>query len=646
MRFKKSALTYEKAWDREWLLANGMGGYASSSIMGANTRKYHGMLVAASNPPHGRRLLVSKLEERLTTREGQYPLSTNKYPNDTIFPAGYEFLEEFRLNPLPTFYFRAGGCLLKKKMYMINGANATVVRYRAKAEGGGKARLEITTLVNDRPIHAVTSGPAEGLPKFSQKPYEKGVVLSGPASTIAMRSDLCAYEADEKWNMDMVYDWETRRGEADREHHFQPGRFGLEFEGSASFNIVLSDSYYEFIDFERRYRQEKERIGNVVDEMYLGNRLRRDRFADHLALAADKFIVGNGGKAVMAGYPWFGVWGRDAMIALPGIALATGRYDEAKEILLGAARSMRNGMLPNFFEEDGKAVYDSADGSLWFALAAYRYLETTNDARSVEGDLFGPSKKAIDAYSSGGGGVGVKEDSDGLLKCGPRLTWMDAGSAEGAVTAREGKPVEVNALWYNMLKISQLFAMKFGEERYADEMKRKAENVKHSFQRYWNETEECLFDTLDPEDPTIRPNQIFAVSLPSPLLDAGKEGKVVEKVRKELLTPLGLRTISPNDARYRKEYAGPQAQRDAAYHNGMVWPWLIGPFIDAYMNTGGGNASLLLGGFRKHLRRGCVGSISEIVEPEGLRPDGCFAQAWSIGEVLRAYVRTNERGKG
>ncbi|RLG19730.1 glycogen debranching protein [Candidatus Micrarchaeota archaeon] len=632
MRFKNP--TYARAWDREWLLSNGLGGYSASTIVGANTRKYHGLLVAASKPPHGRRLLVAKLEEKLTTQQGQYLLSTNKYPEGKIYPTGYEFLKEFRLNPLPTFYFEAGGCKIKKKIYMINGANAAVVRYYLKSQG--KARLELAPLINDRPIHSLTAGGQADLPQFSQKAYADGTFVQGPVCGICIKSDQCSYRADEKWNYNMIYDWETEGGEADREHHFMPGRFEFEFQGSAKFNLLLSDSEYKFVDYHRRYKQENERIANVVDEFYLNNRLKRDRFADHLALAADQFIVRNEGNEVMAGYPWFGVWGRDAMIALPGIALATGRFDEAKAIPLNAAKSMKDGMVVCFVDEKGEPSYTSADASLWYGLAVYRFLQATNDEMFVRAELFGPLKKAIDGYLFGSL-VDVKVDEDGLLKCGPGLTWMDT-----KVTPRAGKPVELNALWYNVLKIAQLFALKFGEEKYGDEMKRKAEKVKKSFQRFWNETEECLYDVLDPDDSTVRPNQIFAVSFPSPLLDAEKEKMVVEKVRKELLTPLGLRSISPLDARYRKKYAGASEEREKSYQCGMVWPWLMGAFVDAHVNTGGRNASLLLSGFRKHLRKGGVGTISEIIEPESLRPVGCIAQAWSVGEILRAYVKTNE----
>ncbi len=373
--------------------------------------------------------------------------------------------------------------------------------------------------------------------------------------------------------------------------------------------------------------------------MYIANRVPRERFLDYMALAADHFIVGNGERELIAGYPWFGVWGRDAMIALPGIALATGRHDEARRVLLDVARHMRKGAVADLVDEAGVAAYNSADASLWFVLAVYRYLEATNDEAAVKNELFGAVKKVVDAYAEGSGPVEVHEDGDGLLKCGPRLTWMDAAVGGEAVTPREGKPVEVNALWYNALRIAQLFGQRFGERGYAEQMGRKAEKTRKAFGKYWNGDGGCLFDVLEPDDASVRPNQLFAVSLPLPLLEGERAAKVVEKVQEELLTPYGLRTLSQKDAKYKSRYEGNQEQRDAAYHNGIMWPWLIGPFVDAHIAVGKKDADRFLGGFRKQLLRGCLGCVPELVEPETWRSDGCFAQAWSVGEVLRAYLR-------
>ncbi|VVC02485.1 Amylo-alpha-1,6-glucosidase [Candidatus Burarchaeum australiense] len=640
MRLKKNLMAYEKAWNREWLLANGLGGYASSTIIGANTRKYHGLLVAAQQAPAGRRLLVTKLEESVTTPEGQYQLSTNKYPDNTLFPTGWQVQQEFRLNPLPTFYYSAGSCRIKKKVFMIHGTNAVVVRYSVTAPSA--AQIKIAVLLNDRDIYSLTREKLQ----FSQQPLGRGALVAGPASKIFMTSDACRYKQQENWYYDMVYDWETMRGEADREHHFQPGVFELTVQGRAKFNLLLADRPYANVDFDRRYRQELERTANVVDGFYLANRLKRESFSNHLALAADQFVVGTtgsgeDGRGIMAGYHWFGVWGRDAAIALPGLTLTTGRFDEARRILMTMAGRMKNGLVPNFVDEKGGAAYNSADASLWFVLALYRYLEASGDEKFAAGEMSNVMRDIIEAYATGAN-QGIAEDRDGLIKCGPRLTWMDAGTDAAPFTPREGKPVEINALWYNCLRIAQLMSLKIADKKYADVMKAKAEKTAESFLRFWNEAEECLFDTLDPDDPTMRPNQIFAVSLPAPLLDDAKARKVVEKVKRELLTPLGLRTLSPHDARYIGTYGGSQQERDRAYHNGVVWPWLIGPFVDAYIKTGGRDAAFMLSGFRKHMRRGGLGTISELVEPKSMRPDGCIAQAWSVGEVLRAYARTHE----
>nr|WP_304767322.1 amylo-alpha-1,6-glucosidase [Candidatus Burarchaeum sp.] len=664
---KKGSLKYEKAWQAEWLLANGIGGYASSTVIGANSRKYHGLLVAAEHPPAGRRLLVTKLEETVSTPEGQFPLSTNKYPDNTIFPTGWQQQQDFRLNPLPTFHYRAGSCSVKKKIFMVHGVNATIVRYVVHSQA--PVRIKIAPLVNDRDLYALTG---EVLP-FEQEvqAHGRGVLLHGPHSKIFMLSDAAGYRREENWHYDMVYDWEARRGEADREHHFVPGSFEIAVNGKAKFYVLLADRPFVHVDFERRYMQELDRLANVVDEFYLANRLKKERFADHLAIAADQFIVGiaggrragsgqglargeegtgagkgreeetEEGRGIIAGYPWFGVWGRDTAIALPGIALATGRFDAARRILITLAKSMKHGFVPNFVDEKGGAAYNSADASLWFVLALYRYLEATHDEKFAAGEMGDYVHAIIEGYT-GGEHKSIVEDKDGLIVCGPRLTWMDAGTDERPYTPRAGKPVEINALWYNCLRIAQLLAMKIGDKKHAEKMKAKAEKTLRSFGRYWNDAEECLFDVLDPDDPSVRPNQIFAVSLPAPLLDDRKARKVVEKVRKELLTPLGLRTLSPLDARFIGTYAGSQPERDKAYHNGIIWPWLIGPYIDAYTKTGGRGGALLLSGFRKHLRRGGLGTVGEIVEPASMMPDGCISQAWSVGEVLRAYARTHD----
>jgi predicted glycogen debranching enzyme len=631
----------------EWLETNGIGGFACSTIAGLNTRRYHALLTAATRPPVGRVVLLSKLEETLVAGEQRFELSANRYVG-AIHPHGYEFLGSFRLDPFPVFRYRCGDLQLEKTVFLVHGENTVVIQYELLGDLRGRAcTLEVRPLIAFRDYHGLT---------HANDALRRDVASRAALAAIAPYPDLPSLyfahsaesiDASGVWFYNFEYEREKERGLDAEEDLYSPLLLRFDLEENASATIIASTSEHAAMEAHRLREQEIQRRSHIVRHAPA-----EDPFAKLLTAAADQFIVARGDQtSVIAGYPWFGDWGRDTMISLPGLTLVTGRFDEARNILRAFARNIDQGMLPNSFPDSGeKPEYNTADATLWMFHAVHELLRYTGDYDFVRAELYQPLAEII-AWHERGTRYGIHLDSDGLLHAGEpgvQLTWMDAKLGDWVVTPREGKAVEIQALWYNALRVMEQLASRFNEHEASSRYGLLAERARARFtEAFWNESAGCLYDVVSGEgtDGSIRPNQIFAVSLPYPLLASDQALRVVEVVEWELLTPFGLRTLSPRDPRYRGRYEGDVRSRDGAYHQGTVWPWLLGPFLSAYVKVHGGTsearrrADQFLDPLRAHLGEAGLGQISEVFDGDAPHhPGGCFAQAWSVAEVLRTYI--------
>jgi predicted glycogen debranching enzyme len=638
----------DAALGREWLETNGLGGFASSTIVGLNTRRYHGLLVAAAKAPVGRLVLLSKLEETLFIDQQAFDISANRYPG-VVYPRGFRYLKRFRLDPFPVFTYEVEGIEIEKTVFMINGQNSTVVEYELRThkrpEALSNLRLDIRPLIAFRDYHSTTHENGALNPAVQDNRGLATVCPYPGLPTLYFAHNGCQLQTTGDWYRNFHYDAERERGLDFQEDLFNPFvlRFNLGHHCRAS--LIASTDEHD-VTKTAEYRQEEiTRRRKAVTPS-----LSEDSFVQTLASAADQYIVSRGDqKTVIAGYHWFGDWGRDTMIALPGLTLPTGKHEDARSILRTFAKHVNQGLLPNRFPDAGEIPeYNTVDATLWFFEAARAYVTYTGDLEFVRDELY-PVFADIIAWHVRGTRYGIKVDPNGLLcsgEPGVQLTWMDAKVGDWVVTPRRGKPVEIQALWYNALCIMEDFARQLGdaEKRYSS-MARVASG---SFNRlFWNEEGGCLYDVVNggPPDPSMRPNQIFAVSLPHSMLSLERARAVVHKVQEQLLTPVGLRSLAASDPQYRGRYTGGPVERDGAYHQGTVWPWLLGAFITAYVKVSGGDtktrrqAGEWLAPLQEHLADAGLGHISEIFEGDPPhRPCGCIAQAWSVAEVLRAYL--------
>jgi len=639
----------EAALRREWLETNGLGGFASSTIVGLNTRRYHGLLVAATKPPAGRLVLLSKLEETLWIDGRRFDLSANRYPG-VIHPQGFHYLKQFRLDPFPVFTYEVEDIEMEKSVFMIHGENSAVIHYEVRKntrpEVPKDLRLEIRPLIAFRDYHgtthendAINSAVQERSGLATVTPYQRLPSLHLAHNAIELRKT-------GDWYRNFEYDAERERGLDFSEDLFNPFVLSFDLRLRRQASIIASTEQRDVthaVEYRRAEitRRRKALVASPIE----------DSFAHSLAAASDQYLVSRGDeKTVIAGYHWFGDWGRDTMIALPGLTLLTGRYDVARSILRTFAKHVDQGMLPNRFPDAGETPeYNTVDAALWFFEAARAYLAYTSDLEFVRDELY-PVFADIISWHARGTRYGIKADSSGLLasgELGVQLTWMDAKVGDWVVTPRRGKPVEIQALWYNALCIMEDLASRFGDEAARKRYRHLAAVAQWSFNRlFWNEKLGCLYDVVNggPPDPSIRPNQIFAVSLPHSMLPRDRSRSVVEKVEEHLLTPFGLRTLAPSDPQYRGHYTGGPKERDGAYHQGTVWSWLLGPFITAYIKVNGGSeearrrAQAWLSPLESHLAEAGLGHVSEIFEGDTPhRPCGCIAQAWSVAEILRVY---------
>ena len=635
---------YEEATKREWLETNGIGGFASSTVSGANTRRYHGLLTAATRPPLGRVMMLSKFEETVFIGDARYELSTNQFPG-AIYPEGCKYIKNFRLAPFPVWTFEIAGVQIEKKIFMVHGSNTTVCRWEIKNQSqiaSRQTQIELKPLLSFSDYHHLQHENSDFDWRYEASENLVTVKPYTEMPPLYFAHNARTVENTNVWYRNFEYAIEKERGFDFSEDLFQP--FALKFDLSEAAIVIASTDRENYTVAETFEINEIERRENLIEQAGV-----KDDFTKQLVLAADQFIVSRGaGKTIIAGYPWFSDWGRDTMIALNGLTLATNRAEIAKSILLEFSQHISEGMLPNRFPDAGDAAeYNTVDATLWYFEAIRAYAEKTGDYEFVRANLYEKLADIIVWHLKGTRYKIKVDEADGLLYAGTpdvQLTWMDAKIGDLVVTPRTGKAVEIQALWYNALRIMEDFAAEFGDAEDEKKYLELAEKARTNFNRiFWNDAEECLFDFVngDAKDAAVRPNQIFAASLPYAILDSAERAqKVVERVEAELLTPFGLRSLSPEDKDYRPIYIGNPFERDTAYHQGTVWAWLIGGFVDAHRKVFPDDEKRveeILDGFKNHLHEAGCGQISEIFDAAAPHnPRGCPAQAWSVAEVLRA----------
>src|SRR3984957_732758 len=640
----------EAALRREWLETNGLGGFASSTIIGLNTRRYHGLLVAATKPPVGRLVLLSKLEETLFIDGKRFDLSANRYPG-VVHPQGFHYLKQFRLDPFPVFTYEVESIEIEKSVFMIHGENSAVIHYEVRKNNRPEVpkslRLEIRPLIEFRDYHGTTHENGVINPGVQERSGLASVTPYHGLPSLHLAHDAIQLRRTGDWYRNFEYDAERERGLDCSEDLFNPFALCFDLRLRRQASIIASTEQRDVIQAVEYRRAEITRRRKALMASPI-----EDGFAESLTAASEQYLVSRGNeKTVIAGYHWFGDWGRDTMIALPGLTLSTGKHDVARSVLRTFAEHVDQGMLPNRFPDAGETPeYNTVDASLWFFEATRAYLAYTGDLEFVRDELY-PVFADIISWHVRGTRYGIKVDDSGLLASGEKgaqLTWMDAKVGDWVVTPRRGKPVEIQALWYNALCIMEELANRFGDEGARKRYRHMAAIAQWSFNRlFWNEKLGCLYDVVNggPPDPSLRPNQIFAVSLPHSMLSRDRARSVVEKVEEHLLTPFGLRTLAPSDPQYRGCYTGGPTDRDGAYHRGTVWSWLLGPFITAYIKVNGGSekarrqAQAWLSPLESHLGDAGLGHIPEIFEGDAPhRPCGCIAQAWSVAEIFRVYI--------
>jgi len=664
-------LNFDRAIQTEWIITNGLGGYSSSTVLGINTRKYHGILVAAFNPPTDRRVLLAKLDEEIRIGNKTYLLGSNEFKND-ISPKGYKFLSSFSLNPFPVYKYVVDGVQIEKTLFMPYGKNAIVVAYDLFNPHENEIFVHVFPLVNSRHFHSLTNSDELDW-SFVQEHAEGKVRIqtSKPLSTLLLSTIGGQYFPDKgEWVRGMYFRVDDSLGYSCLDDAFLPGKFEFkvaskeskqfhvlavgeedEEEAEKNFSAILKESE----DIDVLYAKELRRLKGLLARF-------KERYADvkmedwlkWLLLAADSFIVNRKSvqkKSVIAGYHWFEDWGRDALISLPGLTLVTGRFEDAKEILLTFKQYCARGIVPNRFPDsaEDKSEYNTVDASLWYFNAVLQFVKYAGDFEFVRRELWDTLQSIIDWHVKGTM-YNIHVDSDGLLAHGPQLTWMDAMVDNQPITPRDGKAVEIQALWYNALKTMEFLANHFNDNAKAEEYAFMAEKAKKSYiELFWNGQRGYLADVVNEggKDWSLRPNQIMAVSLDFCMLDKSKSKLIVDVVRKNLWSKYGCRTVDSLAPLYIGRYEGDWARRNRAYHNGTVWAWLTGPFVTSFLKVYGHSKekrdyaydNFLKPLFMEEVYRAGLGTISEIFDgDEPHLPRGCISQAWSVAEPLRAFV--------
>ncbi len=648
--------------NREWIVTNGIGGYACSTIAGMNTRRYHGLLVAATTPPVGRLVLLSKLEDALIIDGERVELSTNLYGGGVVHPSGYLHIESFSLDPFPVYTYSDSRFVLTKTIFMVQGSNTVVIEYALTSHGDAQEiALEVRPLIAFRDYHATTheNGVVDGTLNETFGCVRVQPYPDLPALFLAHDAD--SVITDGHWYRNFEYAEEKARGLDFAEDLFCPLRFKTSLTGRKRLTLIASTEMLSATDAAAFRHAAVRRDTSLRYQHPCKGEL--SELITTLERAAEQYIVARPPlKTVIAGYPWFADWGRDTMIALPGLLLSTGQTEVARDILLAFKQSIDGGMLPNRFPEKGELPeYNTVDATLWFFEAIWQYLNCRTEAawreeawHLIEADFYPALKNIADLHLSGTR-YGIHADEDGFLWAGDdttQLTWMDAKVGDTAITPRAGRPVEIQALWYNALRILEELGRQFRDTDAADRYSGVASSLHRRFESvFWNHDRQCLFDVVGGSwaDAAIRPNQVIAISLRHGLLGRDRALDVLNVAERELLTPFGLRTLAPSDPNYRGRYEGDVWSRDSAYHQGTVWPWLAGPFFSAKLQFSDNPAEAAreardwLERFSCHLSDAGLGQVSEIFDGDAPHlPRGCFAQAWSVAELLRLTKMVNK----
>ncbi len=660
----------EELLKREWLVTNGLGGYASGTISGVPTRRFHSLLTAALSDPRGRYVMLNQLSELVRFPDGSsQKIGGIELADGSLDLYGMSSLREFRLESgLPVWRYEVADHVIEKWIMMPYMSNTVLVKYRL-VSGTGPLRLKIRLAVHFRRHEASL---AEGFPldSYDLKASAGRLEIHGfsiPPLRLYVDGENPAFTIEAKRFSDILYRIEEQRGYEAQGNLWSPGYFRVDLAVGKDVTLIASAESREStmaLTPAETFQAELERRRRLLTAARpeLNNGLTKQ-----LVLAADQFIIapvergsetsricatGGDVRTIIAGYHWFTDWGRDTMISLEGLTLTTGRHSEAAHILRTFAHHLRDGLIPNLFPEgESEGVYYTADATLWFFHALDRYIEHTGD-RALLRELL-PKLLEIIEHHVRGTRFGIHCDpGDGLLVQGdPRyaLTWMDAKLGDWVVTPRRGKAVEINALWYNALRLMEKWLQEENLSSNSIEMAKRADITRLSFnQRFWNAQTGYLYDVVDVEsgqnDPACRPNQVFALSLPHPVLDQGHWQSVFQAVKDRLLTPVGLRTLSPDHPDYKSHYHGDLRARDASYHQGTVWPWLLGPYTDAWLRVYPDQREeardFLDQLLERHLHEACIGSVSEVFDAESVyAPRGCIAQAWSVAEILRVWMK-------
>jgi len=635
---------YARSSRLEWLETNGLGGYAMGTVSGASTRRYHGLLVPALRPPVDRHVLLAKLDDAVISGAAEVPLAVNQYPG-ALHPAGWRHLVGFRQDPFPTWTFDAAGVRVERTLFLVQGEDTAVIRWRASRP----VRLRVEPLVAFRDHHALSRENGALDPEVRASGRDEGGLLRvrpyAGLPELRLHHSAGRFRAEGAWNRSVEHLEELDRGLDFREDLWRPGILELEVGDLGAYLVAATADrrvdHATVLGLERAERARRKPAAS-------------DPLLSRLHAAADQFLVrrADGSPTVIAGYPWFADWGRDTMIALPGLLIARGRLEEARQVFRGFLAHLDRGLLPNRFPDGAAAPeYNTADATLWLFQAAHEWLQAGGDRAFVREELYPAALEILDWHRRGTH-HGIRVDpEDGLLVAGgegTQLTWMDAKVGDWVPTPRHGKPVEVNALWHNALQLTARWATLAGDGARVERLAQEASRVATSFEQvFWDPERRHLVDVVRPgeRDRRLRPNQLIALSLRFSLLGPDRRRAVVEACARNLLTPVGLRTLAPGEPGYQPRYRGGPAERDGAYHQGAVWPWLLGPFVRAALLAFGHNDEWiercrgLVRGFAAHLGEGCLGTVAEIFEAEPpFRPVGAPAQAWSVAELLHLLL--------
>ena len=680
MKFKKNDLNLEQGLQKEWIITNGIGGYASSTIIGANTRKYHGLMVVPLYSPGRRMLVLSKLDESITINEKKHDLYTNICKN--YVSQGFKYLESFQKDILPIFKYKVENTEITKTICMQYERNTVIVYYKIR-NGNYNAKLQLAPVFNFRDFHLMNTNHNFNLTQEKESDKIKLIIDNNTHHPIYMKvSDGKYTEHSNDIFNNMFYIEEEKRGFFPEENHIVSGVFDIDIEPNEEKNISFICSMEENID-EIDYKQvinnEIIRINNIYNNSFLiDNRKeqktkeeqKRDDLARLFMIAGDNFVVYRptfGLHSLIAGYPWFLDWGRDSLISLEGLCLIPKRYDIARDVLLTCTRDIKYGLIPNGYSEiDNSPLYNSADASLLLFEQVEKYLEYTDDHKFIKENIYPKLKMIIEHYSTG---IDVHDNNihleeDGLISSGTentQNTWMDAKYGDLAFTPRYGKVVEINALWYNALKIMEKLTRKYekiGKVIQSKKYAEMAEKCKGSFNvEFYNSKKKCLYDVVG--DGKVRPNQLFALSLTYPVVDPNTSvaENIITVVEKKLLNNYGLKTLAKGEKNYIDVYEGDNFKRDASYHQGITWPWLLGLYYNALKNIKNSEKNkekkkeleTKISDFKKKVEkvfskeiaeRGCIGSIAEIYDSRTpYLPKGAFAQGWSVAEIFRIIFK-------